>query len=187
MSLNYLIMMTVLVCSIGVFIFLLNYGNTDGVFINLKNVLHSHGRDQSIKYLTYNKNTEIKEQIKSMFLKFIMLMNQKNKKDLEECSWITLNLKQKLVENIKKIHVLSFRNIIEVNLINCSDTYIQAEIVTTNLENDNYFFRDTITFLRQRGILILAHINLQYFVKKYEDFQHVTNYINQSSNGETTI
>lgn len=169
MSHNFIIIILILGLIIGMFIKILNSSSQNNMLSSIKNVFQS---PVEVKYLTYNPNFSLKEEINSLFIKFIILINEKNITNIQQCLWINKNLKIKILDNLDVIKVMPIREVSNIRILENQSEYVKAEIISKHLENENYKILDIFVFEKINDNyrnLILKHIDVKEYTLNFPD------------------
>jgi len=169
MSHNFIIIILILGLIIGMFIKILNSPTQNNMLSSIKNAFQS---PVEVKYITYNPNLFLKDNISNLFIKFIILINEKNIINIQECPWINQNLKLKILENLDKIKVMPIMEVTSVRILENESENVKAEIISKHLESDSYKILDIFVFEKRNFSdenLILKHINVKEYTVNFPD------------------
>lgn len=172
-SYSYLFIMAAILVCIGLFIGLLNFNYS---ITTIKEILSS-----PTAYLTYDDNSFIKREIKNLFIQFIMMVNGKNKSNINNCQWISNKIKSYIIHHLDHMRVIATKEVLSINLLEFNFQHIKAEIISSNLQNEKYKVTDTFTFEKSKetGGLIITGIH----VKKYSTiFDILSPHLNKEKN-----
>lgn len=140
--LKYIIVLLVLLTTIIIFIYLLNF-SVDNMVSTIKQSLHlNENKNLNIKYLAYNSHEELKNTIKDHFMKFIMLLSEKKYTTMYEIEWISKDL----INNLQKYNLIVYpiRKIINIEILSFIENSLKVKIINENLNFENKFFANIL-------------------------------------------
>jgi electron transfer flavoprotein alpha subunit len=122
------------------FIYLLNSFNNKSSIFNIKKL----NDNNQILYITYNKQENLKNNIKNYFTKFVMLINNKDYKKMDETQWINKNI----IDNLKKyensIVIYPIKNIFNIEILSFIGNFLKIKVVSESLNFENKFFSNIL-------------------------------------------
>lgn len=122
------------------FIYLLNSFNNKSLIFNIKKL----NDNNQILYITYNKQENLKNNIKNYFTKFVMLINNKDYKKMDETQWINKNI----IDNLKKyensIVIYPIKNIFNIEILSFIGNFLKIKVVSESLNFENKFFSNIL-------------------------------------------
>ena len=159
---KYLILLVGLLLSIIFFIYLLN-SSVDSMFSIVKQSLNLN--QNNIKYITYNDNYELKNQIQNYFIKFLILLAEKKYDDMLNIHWIS----PKLISNIQKYNLSIFpiKEVKKIEIMSFIQDCLKVKIFSESLNFENKFFANILDI--KINIFNKNIIFENIYVKQYPD------------------
>jgi hypothetical protein len=137
---KYFLLLIILFIIIYMFIYLLNSFNNKSSIFNIKKL----NDNNQILYITYNKQENLKNNIKNYFTKFVMLINNKDYKKMDETQWINKNI----IDNLKKyensIVIYPIKNIFNIEILSFIGNFLKIKVVSESLNFENKFFSNIL-------------------------------------------
>lgn len=119
MNQNFFIIISITIFSIFLFIYLMNRQQSkieNYQFIKYIRASIWH-KQQNLICLPYTQNTNLKEDITNIFLKFIIALSEKNINVIQTSNLVSEELKDKLLTNINQITILPLEKVMSVDIL----------------------------------------------------------------------
>jgi hypothetical protein len=121
------------------FIYLLNSNDNKNVIFNLKKT-----DSNQIICIPYNKQDNLKNNIKNYFIKFNMLLSNKEYEKMYEATWINKNIIDNLKKYEKSIVLYPIKNVVSIQILSFIGNSLKIKILSENLNFENKFFSNIL-------------------------------------------